>query len=570
MSYVPSTHDRRSAGRPACFATVLCAIALGALALVLAPAQPRASAAPPAPAPVPAGPRLIDAAAVRGTIAAEGRAPVIVLLRDPAPRLAADAVRLPAVAAAQSAVLAALPAGAWRTTRRYELLAALAGDVDGRGLAVLLGHPGVQSVEPDRENVPMGPVLSPSMLREQRPLIGVDRVFEEFGLSGEGVRVAVIDTGIDADHPDLEDDLIDQRCFSARGGCGSNNATEGPDADDEDGHGTSVAGIITSKGVNAPLGIAPDAEIVAIRVFDDRTSARSSDIVAGFDWLERNRQRLKVKVVNMSLGSRDPFVGNCDNDDAARAEAVKRLVQRGVAVFAASGNQGSDNGMAAPACIRDVIAVAASYDGTLGRMPPNGEFGGSGCFDPTSSAMTITCFSSINRSLDLVAPGAWTTVPQMGGGARQTAGTSNASPVAAAVAALLIQAEDGMRHAEVRRTLTSTGTNVRKLENTQDFPLIDAYAAVASLGLPTATPDGPPPTTTPAPTDTPAPSATPTASATPTIAPTGAPLPSATAVPTDAAATATASATSPPQDTPEPTQPSPDSAPIYLPIARTE
>ncbi len=78
--------------------------------------------------------------------------------------------------------------------------------------------------------------------------------------------------------------------------------------------------------------------------------------------------------------------------DIAKPPATKRLVQRGVTVIAASGNQGSDNGMSAPACIRDVISVAASYDGDLGRMPEQGEFGGSGCFDhlvPAEGAVHI-------------------------------------------------------------------------------------------------------------------------------------------------------------------------------------
>lgn len=91
------------------------------------------------------------------------------------------------------------------------------------------------------------------------------------GVTGAGVRVAVLDTGIDTDHPDLISDIAAQHCFCSGllFGCCPNLGNEDVSAEDDQGHGTSVAGIITSAGVQAPLGVAPDAKIVAVKAGPD-------------------------------------------------------------------------------------------------------------------------------------------------------------------------------------------------------------------------------------------------------------------------------------------------------------
>jgi subtilisin family serine protease len=479
---------------------------------------------------------------VRDVLGEQEIARVVVSLVDPVSPDAPDGARLREVANVQSRLLGELrdsrstegrPAD-FRLLHRYEYIPALLAEVTAEGAAVLGDSALVSVVQPDRANRPL--------LAEHVPAVKGDLVHAQYGLTGEGVNVAVFDTGIDTDHPDLEDDIVAQKCYSVNGGCRPNNATEGPSAEDEDGHGTSVSGIITSKGTVSSVGIAPDAGIVAVRVFDDSASAQTSDMLKGFDWLIRNRRTFNVKLVNMSLGG-GKYTGNCDREDQARADAIAQLNARGVTVFAASGNDGEQNALAAPACISNVVAVGATYDAELGRQPAKGTFG-NGCFDETTSAETIACFSNVSRALALVAPGVWTESTAPGGGKAISAGTSNASPMAAGVAALVLQADDSLRPSELERLLKNTGDSVRHPKVSLSFPLVNALAAIQQV-----VPATPSPTSTEAPSETPTPTATstPPASATPTTTssavatadPTGTDTPQATAVTPSPEATST-------------------------------
>ena len=142
------------------------------------------------------------------------------------------------------------------------------------------------------------------------PLVGADSVHAQ-GFTGAGVKVAVLDTGIDTNHPDLQDDLAAQHCFcdnhpSPVFACCPGGGSEEANAEDDEGHGTSVAGIITSAGVAAPLGAAPDAEIVAVKVLDSTGNGSFSDIAAALDWVLTESGTpgspvQGVRVVNMSL-----------------------------------------------------------------------------------------------------------------------------------------------------------------------------------------------------------------------------------------------------------------------------
>ena len=275
----------------------------------------------------------------------------------------------------------------------------------------------------------------------------------------------------------------------------------------------------------------------------------------------------------MSLGSRETFTGNCDQSDPVRAAAIQTAITRGIAVFVATGNSGAQNALSAPGCLSNVIAVAATYDADLGREPDRGEFGGpDGCFDENASPDTVTCFSNIGRGVSLVAPGAWTTAPKMGGGTSSTVGTSNASPVAAAVGALVVAVDGNIRPAQLKKLLEDTGTLVTA-KNGQKYPRVDALAALIKAGAKPVTPAGP----TVVPTVVPTAAATATRTPGPTASATGTPIASDTPVPsaTTAAPTATSS---PPGETPVPTR---TSAPatstpfhgdgpgprIYLPVA---
>lgn len=478
---------------------------------------------------------------VVGTVAATGRAPVLVLLGDAGPETASDTVRAASVAALQHAVTRAVPT--FRVTRTYGLVPALGGELDAAALAQLARHPNVKVIELAREEV--------AMIEEHVAVVKGRQVQTGYGFTGEGVTVAVLDTGIDTDHPDLADDIVAQQCYSQAGGCAPNNSTQGPSAEDEGGHGTSVSSIITSAGNQAAVGIAPDAGIAAIRVFNDRSTADTRDIVAGLDWALSNRRKFNIKVVNMSLGSTNVFPGNCDSEDATRASAVSSLVAQGISVFVASGNGGANNGMSAPGCLAKVISVGASYDDEFARAPAQGQFG-PGCFDEHTTTTMVACFSNVSRTLDLVAPGIWTTSSAMGGGTSTSAGTSNASPLAAGVAALVYELNPNIRPTQLERLLTDTGDEAVHPATGLKFSRVNALAAIESIVPVTHTPQ-------PSPTGF----LTPTNTATPignTATPTG--------QVTGGATTAVPSRT--PSFTPTAPTVGPESGTIYLPIARSK
>ncbi|MBW2386770.1 MAG: S8 family serine peptidase, partial [Deltaproteobacteria bacterium] len=117
------------------------------------------------------------------------------------------------------------------------------------------------------------------------------------GVTGAGVNVAVLDSGIDTDHPELANDLVEERCWCRGGvgmtGCCPNgfNTQIGPgSAEDDSGHGTNVIGVITSA-----LGVAPNSGIVALRVLDSSGEGNFSDIDAALDWLLDNHVSLAVR-----------------------------------------------------------------------------------------------------------------------------------------------------------------------------------------------------------------------------------------------------------------------------------
>src|SRR5205085_11620768 len=138
-------------------------------------------------------------------------------------------------------------------------------------------------------------------------LIGADAV-QATGLTGKGVTVAILDTGIDRAHPDLSTSLAGEHCVVPPDGCpGGVAAADGPgSAQDDNGHGTNVAGIVTGDGHIAPIGEAPGANVVAVKVLDSNGAyIDASQLVSALDWIATARP--EVHVVNMSLGSTELF-----------------------------------------------------------------------------------------------------------------------------------------------------------------------------------------------------------------------------------------------------------------------
>ncbi len=343
---------------------------------------------------------------------------------------------------------------------KYETVSAIAGTINKNALSILKANPNVVSINIDGE--------VHATLNQSRPLIKADDV-HTLGYTGSNVVVGVLDTGIDTDHPDLKDHIVGQKCFGSCPG-GSNSA------EDDNGHGTNVAGIITSKGTVAPKGIAPNAKIVAVKVLNSAGSGSFSDIIAGLDWI--NRYRPDVRVINMSLGG-GLYSSACDSALTSLRDVINALNAKAVVIFASSGNNGSSTKIGIPACMTNAHAVGAVYDSNVGKYTS----GTAGCTDNTTWADKVTCYSNSNSLVDLLAPGTWITAPGMGGGTSTYSGTSQASPHAAAVAALLLQKNGILPPSTIISKMKSTGKWIKDTKNNKWFRRVNALNSINSVSI---------------------------------------------------------------------------------------
>ena len=303
------------------------------------------------------------------------------------------------------------------------------------------------------------------------------------GLNGSGFSVAVIDTGIDTDHPLLAPNYIGGYDFF------DNDA----DPNDPDGHGTHIAGTIGAT--DATIGVAPGVNLIGLRVLDDNGGSLT-DVEDALEWVLANREQYKITVVNLSLGigffgSEAEVQGDILADDIQRLEAV------GITVVAAAGNdyfansgQPNQENLAFPA-ISSTLAVGAVWqDGSETNVSWQ-----DGSIDYTTGADRIASFSQRLNSPNVVfAPGAIITSTTLGGGIGVSAGTSQATPHVSGAIAILQQASlefTGrlLTSEEVREILFTTGDPIVDGDDEDDniintggnFVRINIYKAVAEV-----------------------------------------------------------------------------------------
>ncbi|MBK5255464.1 MAG: S8 family serine peptidase [Vicinamibacteria bacterium] len=375
--------------------------------------------------------------------------------------------RSQAIASRRDAVLDQIDPREFRVVDSFRNISAVGGFVTHEGLKKLVRDYRVQRIDLD--------IPGHMALAESTALVHA-RELQSTGVTGQGVVVAVLDTGIDSDHPDLQDDIVGQQCFCTNAdgtGCcpgGGKEASGAGAAEDEQGHGTHVAGIITSGGRVAPQGMAPDADIVAIRVLDrNGVAATATQLVSAFDWIIAQPS---IKVVNTSLvfGS---YPAQCDQASAftaALAQAVNTLRARGTLTVSSAGNSANKSEIGAPACVSQAIGVGAVYDANVGTIS-------FGCTDGSTTADQVTCFSNSSVAVDLLAPGAAITSSGLGGGVAGFAGTSQAAPHVAGALALLLQIKPSATAAELEAALKNSGQPIADPANGLAVPRLDVRTA---------------------------------------------------------------------------------------------
>jgi subtilisin family serine protease len=250
------------------------------------------------------------------------------------------------------------------------------------------------------------------------------------GFRGNGARIAIMDTGIDLDHPDLVN-AIDQ-------GLGKNCVSPALSPNDGYGHGSHVAGTAAAplNGVGV-VGVAPEARLVAVKVFDDAGNSSESLVLCGFEHvLSLNADgdpANDVDVLNMSFGEQRSW-GDCITD--ALHTAVCNAYAAGITMVAGAGNSAVDAGSFVPAAFSEVIGVSAlaDFDAAPGGLAGCGLVPDLGWFDCDD---TFAFFSNFGPSVDVMAPGVSVYSTYAGGGYSTNSGTSMATPHVSGVAALM-------------------------------------------------------------------------------------------------------------------------------------
>lgn len=392
------------------------------------------------------------------------------------------------IAAARAALVAELAGTQYTVTHTYDVFPYVAVRVSPEAEQVLAGSQQVAAVHPLH-------IVRP-LLTESVPLIDADNAWDTYGATGEGTTIAVLDTGVDKTHASLKESclapasglgftprpvgelrlnckVVNEACFTSAATCPDGSTEQhGSGAAVPCGglgcfHGTFVAGIAASDGDDSPTGVAPDADIQAVQVFDTVDNwlycvlfagafyspcevATEASVLAGLEHVVETADDYNTVAVNLSLGS-GSYTAPCGPD--AVSSAVDVLEAMGVATIAATGNAGNRDSISWPACLDNVISVGASTD-----------------LDDVWSDSDTAHF------MDLFAPGEGITSAVSGGGEDTYSGTSAAAPHVAGAFAIARQEDASFdcTVSEIEYAMEATGTAITVTgSSSYDIPRLD-------------------------------------------------------------------------------------------------
>jgi len=312
----------------------------------------------------------------------------------------------------------------------YGYIRAIAASVPPQAIDALQRNPNVAYVETDFKVYALQQPIPWGIAKIRAPEVWVT------GNKGTGIKVAIVDTGIDTTHLDLK--VVGGATFVA--GTSSYN--------DDNGHGTHCAGIVAALDNDiGVVGVAPEAALYAVKVLDRSGSGYLSDVIAGIEWCIKNG----MQVVSMSFGS--------TSDSTSLHAECDKAYSANIVLMAAAGNSGPGaNTIGYPAKYSSVIAVGA-----------------------TDSSDVVASWSSRGPELSVTAPGVNVYSTYKGGTYATLSGTSMACPHVAGTVALIL-AKAAHTPVEVRGILQKTAVDLGPLgwDSTYGYGRIDAYAAATT------------------------------------------------------------------------------------------
>lgn len=276
------------------------------------------------------------------------------------------------------------------------------------------------------------------------------------GITGKGVNIAIVDTGLSL-HPDYQPRIT-----------GWYDALKGsPSPYDDSGHGSHVAGIAAGNGQASRglyMGIAPEANLIGVKVLNKKGNGTISDIMRGLNWILHNKERFQIHIVNISIGANDKktFDENCEF-----VKKVNLLWDSGIIVIAAAGNKGPKRQtISAPGNSRKIITVGSS------DMCGASEKSAS---DHSGIGPTLSCI----KKPDVVAPGFRIISCSAGSKNRRSqfysmkSGTSMSTPIVTGAVALLLSKYPEMSPREVKIRLKNSCTDLHLPHEKQGWGLLN-------------------------------------------------------------------------------------------------
>jgi subtilisin family serine protease len=316
------------------------------------------------------------------------------------------------------------------------------------------------------------PIQFQALLGDSAPAVNATKSWNlqlnSLNLTGTGQTICVLDTGTTSSHPDLQNEILTEKCFCDNSGaCCPNGQVEDTDATDGKGHGTHVSGIITANG--AIKGIAPDSKIVAVKMMDNNGDGNELDLISSMEWCIDNAATYNISIISASLGARCDlypelcYDTRCGDISLSLRTQINRATQSNISVIFASGNDNNKTHVSWPSCLPNTTIVSAT----------------------NNNNDAIASFSNINSLVKLVAPGTSINSTWNDGGYYLDQGTSMATPMVAGAIAIIRQylqlTSQTKTPSEIEYAFYNNGNNITL--STINYSTINIFDTIISLDI---------------------------------------------------------------------------------------